>query len=272
MEENDVRTRISLMVMLACWCLLVPGWAQEGELRIQAVRADGMFVVAMPEGGQAQARDVFTVTRGGKRLGEAMVVTVKKGSLILMPKASFKGSPRVGDLLAFARHADVPLDDTAKWVRYKAPDGAYSILLPSLPRPSEIKTEQMTVSSGPMTRTLFSIVDREQGMMYQVTCQDYVLVKHEGQRYVDDEAQVEHFCKRFAEDGHLVIRSKTSCTVNGFSGRELEGLYQGNLTVRLRLYMVESRLYVLAAHATRAGVSSNASRFLSSFELAKKKK
>lgn len=261
------------LLILALVCVVAPVFAQGEDLRIHAVRADGTFVVTMPEGVQAQPRDIFTVSRGGKGLGDAMVVVVKKQEAVFIPKASFKGVPRAGDTVVFARHADAPLDETASWVKYRAPDGSFTIMLPHLPAPGDIKVEKQVVSSGPVTRTIFEISDRNQDMLYAVCFFDYTLVRHEGKHYEDDDGHLDRTVRNYSEDGQHAVRSTRSCTLNGFPGREVEAVTRnGKQVARTRLYMVGTRLYILTVNARRAGVSSNASRFLNSFELARKKK
>jgi hypothetical protein len=63
----------------------------------------GAFDVPITDTSSVKVRDVFTITHGGKVVGEAMVLSVGKNSITLVPKAG--AAAHAGDHAAFARHA-----------------------------------------------------------------------------------------------------------------------------------------------------------------------
>jgi hypothetical protein len=73
----------------------------------------GAWTVQLSDGSAVKGRDVFQVTRGGKVVGEAMVMQVKGNSAVLLPGARFSGSLAKGDGVVFLRHAPVPVAQAA---------------------------------------------------------------------------------------------------------------------------------------------------------------
>lgn len=267
MARRSAIWQACVLVLLA---LVSPALAADEDLRVKAVRPDGTFTASIPGGVEVRGRDVYVVSRGGKPLGDCMVVSVKGGEAVLIPKASFKGAPRPGDALSFSRHAEA-LGKEVQWVRFKPADGSYSVLFPEMPGPKDIETKQETQSSGPMSRTIIGVADRAQGMYYELVVSDYTLVKKEGYRYYGDEDQLNSGISSIETRLHWKVRSTRNCELNGYSGREVEAVTDKNSVVRMRMYIVETRRYLLMATASKAGVSSNATRFLDSLEISRKK-
>jgi hypothetical protein len=101
--------------------------------------------------------------------------------------------------------------------------------------------------------------------------------------YFDTNAKAEQlkqagFREKLLDDGQRVLLGRLSgspkqskITLDGNPGREVEVSETGKGTTRLRLYLVQSRLYILAAQS-RGGKdlpSADSDRFLKSFKLSK---
>jgi hypothetical protein len=93
-----------------------------------------------------------------------------------------------------------------------------------------------------------------------------------------DQLKQAEFREKMLDDGQRVLLGRlggspkqTKITLDGHPGRAVELSEAGKGTTRLRLYLVQSRLYILAAQS-RGGKdlpSADADRFLQSFKLSK---
>lgn len=71
-------------------------------------RMSGAWMATFPSEDAIQPRDIFDVVRGGKTIGQVMVLSLEGQGSVVVPTASFGGTLQKGDALQFSRHAAVP--------------------------------------------------------------------------------------------------------------------------------------------------------------------
>jgi hypothetical protein len=146
------------------------------------------------------------------------------------------------------------------WQTYSSTQGKFSISFPAKPQDSARKLGDFNlyiVSADPNAFSRY--------MVY----------------YFDTNAKAEQlkqpeFREKMLDDGQRVLLGRlsgspkqTKITLDGHPGREVEVSEAGKGTTRLRLYLVQSRLYILAAQS-RGGKdlpSAESDKFLRSFKL-----
>jgi len=127
--------RSSVLVLMLCLGLVGGAWAQqqgadpEGSVAAYA-SSEGTIRGAFGPEAAVESRDIFTIVQKGKPIGEAMVVKVGKGYCTLLPKGTLKGTPRVGDVLRFVRHAEMPVDGSESWKTFTAEEFSVSVPAP----------------------------------------------------------------------------------------------------------------------------------------------
>ena len=112
--------------------------------------------------------------------------------------------------------------------------------------------------------TLFRSMDKVQGMLYLFGVQDFVPDEDD---HVGKKERFKRVIIPLEKVFGLDMRWKQGCELNGFPGIDLEYLSKLGLTVRLRVYLVKHRFYILMAFASPRGLSSNALHFLSSLTI-----
>jgi hypothetical protein len=212
---------------------------------------------------EVENRDIFTIIQRGKAIGEAMVIKVDKGGVTLLPK-NVKGTPRRGDTLKFARHAEVPLDGTEGWKTFTTPE--FSVDLPT--RPVGPQTHSGTNPQGlPVTATVWLSGDESDQTAYAVEI-DHVQLRSSGDtRWEDAQSSMDFAVNSFASHEGGKVNWSRGCTVNGLAGREFELTTQKGYTIRGRIVGLHTTFYLAYAVAQGKGVSSRANHFLGSFKV-----
>lgn len=265
------RQAFGVLLLLACCAWAFAEDAPQGRVkRYEASRAT--IVVVFPGSAEVHPRDVYLVTHQDKKLGECMVTEVHGTEARMLPKASFKGQAGAGDVATFVRRADVPVETGPPWITFKDPGGAFTAQFPRDPRREE---QSQQGNYGPVRGVTFAAVSTDgRREAYELDVIDYTTTHKfdEHERLGDSDFQLDHHVTQLAERFHLGAVTAERCELNGFPGRQFEGVSaQDHVRLRCRLIWVEQRLYALtAAVADKHSLSSDASRFLSSLQIKKK--
>lgn len=236
------------------------------EGRVSVYRSsEGVIHARFMPGAEIDLRDVFTVAQRGKVIGEAMVVKVNGDHVTLLLKGVFKGTPKVGDIVRFARHAEMPLDGTESWKRYESPDKRFSVIVPSPPAASASRRD---TSDGPVEITSYTTLDPSDRTLYKVSIEVYRRLKKlgENRRYADTETQLNYFIKLMSEQKKAKVRWSRRVDQGKLPGREFE-MEETGLVLRGRIYWLDATIYYAMAITEGSGVSSRAVKFLNSFKI-----
>ncbi len=129
------------------------------------------------------------------------------------------------------------------WTTYKAPDGSFSIELPSKPTAS---TTQTSVASADKTVDIYSVIsDATKNTVYSCSYFD---------RQNTDQNSPQEILEH-ARDGSLqkikgILINQKNLTVQGYPALELEANARGNSLVDERLILVNNRLFLIMAVTT----------------------
>jgi len=167
-------------------------------------------------------------------------------------------------LLVLLSHSLVPgIQQHNDWIRYKSPEGRYSVLLPSQPN---VSTQEATTATGEkFTQYKATVFDSD--VAYMIGYFDY----QSGTIFTVDKAR----------DGMIqavkgTLLDETLITAGGSSGRQFRVLAKdpsgAEYIIRARVYDIDQRVYVLqfiAPKSTEAENADKAARYFDSFQITK---
>ena len=167
-------------------------------------------------------------------------------------------------LLVFISHSlGLGVQQHNDWIKYKSPEGRYSILLPAQP---DVGTQEATAATGEKF-TQYKAAVLDSGVAYMIGYFDYP----SGMVYTVDKGR----------DGMIqalngTLLDEELISLGGVSGRQFRILAKdpsaGEYVIRARIYDVNQRVYVLqfiVSKATEAENVDKAARYFDSFQITK---
>lgn len=152
--------------------------------------------------------------------------------------------------------------ESKEWQRFESEEGQFSILFPGKPEQNTSLTP--TLEGDIETK---SFIAEQGGVDYSVFFEDYPLYIIES----DPAALLDEAIRTYVDSINARARMKKEITLDGYPGREFrfETLEEGMIVIiRARYYLVENRVYVLAALSSAPdSYSPEIDMFMDSFEL-----
>lgn len=242
-------------------------WAQEAvtEGTVAAYAAsEGTIKGNFARDAALESRDIFTIVQKGRPIGEAMVVKVGNGTCTLLPKGNLKGVPRVGDILRFVRHAELPVDGTESWKTFTTEEFSASVPSPMI----ALKPRESSSSEGTSKTSGWMTVDTTDNTAYLVMITHYNLRKLEAGRWVP--LSFEEALNNFAASRDATVTWTRKVSGLEYPACDFEMEQKDGATVRGRQMLVYTNRYAAMAITKGKSISGRAWKFLNSFKITPK--
>lgn len=262
------QVRWLIVFMLA---MTLTAWGQEGSSGPDGsvssyTASEGTMRGAFAPDAAIESRDIFTIVQKGQPIGEAMVIKVgSKGDCTLLPKGNLKGTPRTGDILRFARHAEKPVDGTESWSTFTAPE--FSVSVPTPMVGPTVKTG--SGNQGSYTAQVWMSVDASDDTAYIVGISRYRLNPlGNDQRWV--QRSLETYMQEYAQQQGGTLRWTRPVRGEQNPACDFEMLLKDGATMRGRQILFHTNLYMAIASSKSKSISSRSWRFVNSFKITPK--
>lgn len=249
--------------------LTVAAWAQDSEVPEGSVAAyaasEGTKRGSFAQDAAIESRDIFTIVRKGKPIGEAMVVKVGNGTCTLLPKGNLKGTPRAGDVLRFVRRAEMPVDGTESWKTSTAEEFSASVPSPMM----ALAPREGSNSQGTCKALARATSDPSDSTIHLVIIMRYNLRKLEaGHRWV--ELSFEEAVNSLAASRGATVAWTRKVSGLEYPACDFEMQEKDATTARGRQMRVHTNVYAAIAVSRGKSISARAWKFLNSFKIAPK--
>lgn len=229
--------------------------------------SQGTISARFMPGAPLEMRDIYAVLRKGKPVGEAMIIKIDGDRATLLPK-KMQGTPKMGDVLRFSRHVEIPLDGTEGWKVFNGPEFSVSFPTPPVgPKSATVPGDRGSTA----TITEWASADVGDQMAYVVGVEVFHLTKlGDNERWGDAEESLNHTLAALERSQNAKVNWSRRINQGKIPGREFEFSGAEGMVIRGRLFAVRATYYYAMAVARDKGVTSRSWKFLNSFKVTPK--